>query len=225
MIRIDDFPHGDKNSHLANPNLFRFASKIIDILESEKIDYIWGVSPLLCNEKEHIDALNKINHGKIVMHGFDHGFSKINDWSKCTEHWAYGGEFSFYSKSELLDKYIQCRSILSNFSSFDETHFIPPFNCFNQNILDVLNQHSNVEYIHTCDQEWIKYKQHSLLAGKIKPVVSELYWSYDHVHNVMNRLNDIKSIITLHWIYDIQHPDWINNYITFCRNFKSLGLK
>lgn len=222
MIRIDDFPHGDKGMHSRRPDSYKDAIKIMGILDRAKVDYLWGVSPLLCNE-EHLDALAKtVNHGKIVMHGFDHGFSKIDDWLQCTKCWADGGEFSFYNKEELKEKYQQSHEVLSQFGSYDDGHFIPPFNCYNQDILDVLNEVSNVHTIHTCDQEWKRYNQVELKTGRISTLISELYHSYDYVHKILPKWKSLKSIMTLHWIYDIETKNWEDNYTILG---KEIGLR
>jgi len=211
MIRIDDFPQGDKNMYLSNPNMYLDTIEIISILEEYGVDYIWGVSPLLCNEN-HCKVLSKIKNGKIVMHGFDHGFSKIDNWSTCTKYWKSGGEFCFYTKDELIEQYHKCNTILSQFSSYDDIHFIPPFNCFTQDLLDVL-QDTNVQYIYTCDQEWTLYNQENLHFGKIKAIISELYKSYNHLDEILKKFDSLKSMITLHWIYDIQKSNWKSNYM------------
>lgn len=223
MIRIDDFPHGDKDMYSRNKDSYKNeVPQIIDILEDCSVDYIWGVSPLLC-ENKHLSILSKIKRGKVVMHGFDHGFSKIEDWSRCSECREYGGEFSFYNEEEIAEKYEQCHLILSELNNYDETHFIPPFNCFNQSLLNVLRD-TGVNYIHSCDREWFEYKQYDLEPNGIEPIVSELYHSYDHVDNVIRRLHRIKSMITLHWIYDIDIPSWALSYRILARKIESGAL-
>jgi hypothetical protein len=211
LIRIDDFPHGDRNLYTQQKECYDVeVQTIIDIFERNQVDYIWGVSPLLCEER-HFEALDTIHHGRIVMHGFSHGFDNVEDWHRVTECWANGGEFSFFTKDEMAAEYEKCHQLLRRFATYDPRHFIPPFNCFNQDLVDVLRT-KGVQYIHSCDQEWLKYQQGQIKYRGLEPIVSELYNSYDYVDRVLSRLDGLDSQITLHWMYDIQHSGWESNY-------------
>lgn len=210
-IRIDDYPYGDRNLAIG-PQRDCYKNeclKIVDIIEQYDVEYIWGVSPLLCNEDILSVFSNKMKNGSIVMHGFDHAFSLVNDWMHVTDCWQAGGEFGFYSEETIEKLYEYCDLILSKVK-YNKRHFIPPFNCYNQEVLNVLDRHG-VEFIHTCDQEVKKYGLDKLDHKGIKMVVSELGSTYDYIHKVRNHIG--KSQITLHWCYDIMNvPNWEREY-------------
>ena len=217
LVRMDDFPHGDRNLYEgAHRHAYKKeVPKIIEILERHKVYYMLGVSPLICTP-EHLEILHSIEHGKIVMHGFNHAFSLVDNWNEVTECWKDGGEFSFYSSvAEIKEKYEQAEEILYKFRSYDPTHFIPPFNCYNQKPLDAL-QETNVQFIHGCDQEWFNYGQGNMNGGRILPIISQLYNTYDDVTKVIHRLNQ-PGQITLHWACDIKKPTWAQDYEAFAK--------
>ena len=72
LIRIDDFPHGDKNLfYNFHENYYRQIIKpAIDIFEKNKIDYILGVTPglLLDGDLEFLNEL-KMSLAWIVCKG------------------------------------------------------------------------------------------------------------------------------------------------------------
>jgi len=220
LIRMDDFPHGDRNLYQKQKECYaNEVCDIIEMFERHRVDYIWGVSPLLCNEN-HFHVLSDIHHGRIVMHGFSHGFANVKNWSNVTDCWRDGGEFSFFSEAEILERYEQCHRLLSRFSTYDPRHFIPPFNCYNQKLINVLDT-KGVQWIHTCDQEWKRFNLDKIDHKNIIPIQSELYNSYDFVGGVLSRLDSIESQITLHWIYDVQRVAWKQEYEELARRVAS----
>tara|TARA_R110001592_G_scaffold215613_2_gene469003 strand:+ start:7029 stop:7691 length:663 start_codon:yes stop_codon:yes gene_type:complete len=216
MIRIDDYPHGDKNMYSRNMHACEVElSKIIDILESYKVDYILGASPLLLSDN-HFKQLNRIKSGRVVMHGFDHGFGNVKSWHNVVDCWPDGGEFSFYTEAQLRKIYNVCNEMLKErLNCYDEEHFIPPFNCVNKDIINVLKS-SKVKYVHTCDKEYESYNQKDLDIGDLEFIISKYQVGYHDVHEVVNNFDKIDSQITLHWIYDIQKHNYLDNYKKLC---------
>lgn len=217
LIRIDDFPCGDKRllSKFKADNLYHEILKfILDLFNKWDIQYILGVSPLLLTD-EDIDFLNEYVHvGNVVMHGFDHGFSGL-DWDNVIQSWPSGGEYSNLSEDEIAAKYNICHDILYSVKKVDTRHFIPPFNCYNQLLLNVLNDKSDVLYIHTCDQEYYKYQLDTFSHGHVRPVISDFGKTYADVDKI-----DLShpSQVTLHWTYDYMDvKDWKAAYRKFCK--------
>jgi hypothetical protein len=216
MIRIDDYPHGDKNMYAADRSgCENQLVKIIEVLEAYEIDYILGASPLLL-EENHFRILNKIKSGRVAMHGFDHAFSKVEAWENVVDCWPNGGEFGFYTESQLNEIYNDCNDTLKDkLSCYDEEHFMPPFNCVNQDMINVLKA-SKVKYVHTCDKEYISYKQESLNRGSLEFIISKFQIGYHDIDKVVYNFDKIDSQITLHWIYDIQRHNYLENYKKLC---------
>ena len=199
LIRIDDFPHGDKNLfYNFHENYYRQIIKpAIDIFEKNKIDYILGVTPGLLLDGD-LEFLNEnISYGNIVMHGFNHGWHK--NWDTIIDSWEKGGEFEGQSELEISNNYEEGFSILSKLNKFNKKHYIPPFNAYNQSLLNVLNK-TDVEVIHTCDKEYNSFNLQKLNYFNLKLEISEYGKTYSMCDNVLKNLEN-KSQITLHWIY------------------------
>ena len=209
-IRMDDYPHGKPQYHL---NPMQVVNSWVKIFEEKKINYILGVSPLLLKIDDIIFLKNTIKNGKIVMHGFNHKFDHKGDWNTIVSTWEHGGEFMNMSEDTILQKYLESDKILSIFDSYDKTHFIPPFNCLTQELVNVLSE-SGVKYIHTCDKEYNEYNYKDIDFKNIEPIIAKYHKGYDHAHEVLKRMdnNDDLGQITLHWIFDCEFRDWLLNY-------------
>lgn len=217
-IRIDDFPHGDLKMYLSyDINYYKNkVSSFLQIFEEEKIDYILGVTPLVFNEDD-VNFLNKyIINGRVVMHGFTHGFEK--EWDKIVDYWPTGGEYSNSSKEEILLKYNKSNDILKNIKRYDNEHFIAPFNCYTQNLIDILDE-KGVKFIHTCDKEWNNYNYNLIDHKNITPIISKYNVTYAFADVVLKNIEE-DSQITLHWCYDCQRHDWLDNYRKICQKLK-----
>ena len=221
-LRIDDFPNGDLALHNEwlkyhkKPH-FKLLKPILDILNREKADYILGVSPELCDE----DDINFLNDniqggGKCVMHGFNHGWNY--PWHQITDTWPRGGEFSLLSKKEISDKYRKGVDTLNKLNEIDFNHFIPPFNCYSQDLLDILSE-NGVEYIHGCSKEHENFSFGQLNHYNVKQVVSAWQKTYCDVDKVINYACH-PSQITLHWIYDVSRNNYLENYKSLAQFIK-----
>lgn len=210
LVRMDDFPGGDKRIY--DPNHIESLRPIINVLEKYEVNYLIGACPELCDDKD-IDFLDKnVKSGHVCMHGFNHGWNYPIDWNRIVEIWPYGGEFINMSEEDFEKKYLSGLEKLKKISTFTEKHFIPPFNCVTQNALNILNKYE-CKFIHTCDQEYFKYKQYNLNFFSMKPIVAKLYSNYDFVNKVVDRIDTKEDQITLHWIYDVREvPNFIHYY-------------
>lgn len=263
LIRIDDFPQGDKslfglkyiiNSNLkigypfeyiyrqstfvllkfiaillriisqntfdlkrsnffANISYRRNVRDALSIFEEYEVPYILGCSPLLFRNGD-IEFLNSvINFGEVCMHGFSHGW-EFEPWGSIATTWPKGGEFMNMSKSEIERKYQVSNSILSNVKRYTKEHFIPPFNCYTQELVDVLAE-KGVKYIHTCDKEYFEYHQTRFDYKGVKVVISEWQKTYANADVVLKNINN-PSQITLHWCYDMMRSSWRQDYVELC---------
>lgn len=212
-IRMDDFPHGKPNY---NTNYKTIVGSWLDIFEKYNINYIFGVSPLLLDINDIEFLKNKVKTGKIVMHGFNHKFDYPLPWPTIVDTWKFGGEFMEMSEEQILKKYKESDEILSNFDNYDKSHFIPPFNCITQGLINVLSE-NGVVFLHTCDKEFNEFNYKLIDFKKIKPIISKYHEGYDDVHKVINRLNNDIGQITLHWIFDSEKPNWLINYENFAK--------
>ena len=217
IIRIDDFPHGDKK--IFNHRFYKKQTKkILSIFEEFKVPYILGASPLIMKDDD-VDFLNSVvKHGYVCMHGFTHGWD-LSPWESITQTWKYGGEFFNMNENEINKKYDQCNNILKNIKKYTYEHFIPPFNSFNQELLNVLATKS-IKYIHTCSKEYNEFNQHNLDYHQIEPIISIWQKTYADIDVVLKNINN-KSQITLHWVYDIRKANCIKYYVELCKKLTS----
>ena len=223
FIRIDDFPHGDRGMYESqgDDKTFTAVTAALQTMENSGVRYAIGASPLLLSDR-YLEFLKSMKNGMVLMHGFNHGFSYKGSWGGITSTWAGGGEFNGMSVQQIIDSYNCCDEILSSIPAYNQEHFIPPFNCFNQNLLDALKP-TPVKYIHSCDQEWNGHNQSRMNFHDMTPIVSRLFHSYDYAHLVENRLDAIlkdREQITLHWCYDVQMYGSIEG---MCKAYESLA--
>ncbi len=218
LVRIDDFPHGDKMMfYREHKKTYRdIVHSALSVFEKNEVPYILGVTPLLLQEGD-IDFLNKlVKVGKTVTHGFTHGWDK--DWNIITSYWPGGGEFFEMTKESIEVSYKESMKVMKQLDSFLEEDFIPPFNCFTQTLLDVLKD-TPVKRIHTCSQFWQPYAQDKMNYYDMEPVVSNYGTTYCDANVVINNLQD-ESQITLHWCYDYGREGWLEDYQTLCNKIK-----
>ena len=224
-LRFDDFPCGApdhfeqwKKLKVDYPH-HTLSKYFFDILNQHKTPYIWGVSPFLIDDKD-IDFLNSnALYGDIVMHGFNHAWD--TDWSKIEESWPHGGEFSFYTKDEIRRQYEIGLKILSKCKTFNIEHHIPPFNCYNQDALDVF-QEFGVKYIHICDKEDIDYDFYRLNHHDIKRITARWQITYSKIGTVWINIKK-KGQPTLHWMYDCDEPKVLDIMNEICVDINKIN--
>ena len=215
-VRIDDFPHGDLRLFATRDgNRYRgLVETTLNTFEQYEVPYILGATPQLLQAGD-IEFLNSIvKKGKVVMHGFTHGWD-YPDWHNIVDCWEHGGEFASYTRERIEQSYVHGLHILKEIDSFCEEDFIPPFNCYNQELLDVLKE-TNVKRIHGCDKEWDKYGYDNLNHYDIEPVISKFGATYSDANVVIKNLDD-PSQITLHWCYDCERVGWEDDYHSLCK--------
>ena len=221
LVRVDDFPYSgtkENQPHNWHDDYKEKALQWIIPFEENKVNYIFGVSPLLFNDGD-VEFLNEhVKYGKVVMHGFSHGFELWEAVNDITDTWQDGGEFSNLSFEEIKEKYNECNDILQKIESYDESHFIPPFNAINQKILDVLLE-TNVKYIHIASDFWNKYsEQMNYDFYDMECIIAKSDVEYAPINVVMNNIHTIENP-TLHWLFDT-HNNKIHHYGDFAKMIK-----
>lgn len=225
LVRIDDFPHGDKQ-HVTTDFRPKMAV-LLGILEEYKINYLLGVSPMLLQPGD-TDFLNEhVKQGSVCFHGFDHGFNVSLPWKRIEECWVTGGEFSGVSTSDILSLHKNLLPTMQAINRFDAGHLIPPFNAFNQNLLDALPG-MGISNIYTCDKEWVMYNQKGLTYPNGTVIhISRMGLSYDFADFVATNYDKLQEneVITLHWVYDIvKRGDNVTDiYRTLCEKIVNEG--
>mgnify|MGYP000334771019 CR=1 FL=1 len=210
-IRLDDFPDGNPGYDIKRNRADVAAA--LAIFEEFHVPYILGVTPLLL-ESSDIEFLNEnVKTGKAVMHGFSH-LLDFKPWEKIVETWPKGGEFVGMSYEAIRAQHGHCHTILAGVHRYDRSIFIPPFNCMTQEAFRALSD-CGVREVHTCDKEWDAYGYVQMNHYGIVPIVSKFQVTYDYAHKVIDHLDD-PSQITLHWIFDRGHPDWLGHYRRLC---------
>lgn len=218
FIRVDDYPVGDPTFLDRAPRevyltqLFRALS----LFEDKGVPYKLGVTPLLIEPRD-VDRLNEtVKLGEIVMHGFNHGWN-FKPWSNITSTWASGGEFGMVPATELQRRYSFCDKIMRQFKRYDPLTHIPPFNCYNQDFVDVFAMNGG-KVILGCDKDHVAYNHGSFVLDGVSVNLSRWQVSYADVPVVLQALLDgkidlLKEHITLHWMYDTtQNPQWFSQY-------------
>jgi len=221
LVRVDDFPYSgikENQPHNWHEDYKEKALQWILPFEENQIDYIFGVSPLLFNDGD-VEFLNEnVKSGRVVMHGFSHGFELWKTVNNITTTWQDGGEFSNLSVEEIKEKYIRCDAILRKIDSYDDSHFIPPFNAINQKLLDVLSE-TNVKYIHNDSDFWNTFIVNmNYNFYDMECVVSDSGTEYAPIDVVMDNINIIEHP-TLHWLFDL-HKNKIHHYEEFAKMIK-----
>lgn len=119
-VRVDDFPQGIPNKRCADADYH-----LLRELEVRQIPYVLGVVPELVCDME-ISFLRTLKHAKIAMHGFNHS---LDNW-----------KIPLFEFRGLLEDHIEPRveKGLRILSCFQVDWFIPPFNMFSQELVNVL---------------------------------------------------------------------------------------
>jgi hypothetical protein len=221
LIRIDDYPYGKPDFNRKHSEYV--VGTVCKIFNDHGINYILGVIPEMINEHD-IDFLKGVigPTGKVVMHGFNHAFTKGVRWSEITTTWSEGGEFSGMSMDVCRIAHSINDGKLKHYfgDMYDPKHFIAPFNCYTQELLDAL-QEREVQFMHTCDKEYHGFGYAKLNHGRLTPVVSQYHKTYDYVNRVIDNL-DNPSQITLHWMFDVKLKGWEQCYEHFANRVKRL---
>lgn len=190
LFRIDDFPQGTPNE--------RYNEKSVEILkkfESLEFPYYLGVVPFLVNYKD-LQLLKSLRFAKIAMHGFDHAIP---------DRWRPSSEFDGFSYEELSDRMDKSLEILKD---FEIDTFVPPFNMFNQYVLDLLNKH-NFKNITGGPETFTQMDASKLNFHNIKLIISKgkYYTSFGNLKTILGYATEIpdNEMATVHLCgdYDI----------------------
>jgi hypothetical protein len=209
IIRIDDFPIGDPRlKKLLQRDQYRSIVKSVTDIFID-LEYILGVTPFSIIQDD-LPFLNEVN--RVVMHGFDHALS-CQYWKDITKIWPTGGEFGLYTRSENEAKLKSGIYILSNVKNFSPVEFVPPFNCVNQDILDLLNIHG-FKRIYLCDKEFDAYGYDKMDFGQLEKKISTFGFDYSGINTILKNFPkfDKDAVITLHWCFDMKIDNWLDKY-------------
>lgn len=221
-VRIDDFPHGSRELYKTKPRGYwlEVLGDALGAFEAKKVPYILGVSPGLF-QKGDVDWLNlHIHIGRVVMHGFDHLWSWNRPWEDVRNSWPHGGEFCEMDKGDFRSRYEKASKVLQEVKAYDSSWFIPPFNTYTQQVLDAL-QDTPVQRLCGLDVIYKEFGYHAMDYGKLELINSEYNISYAHAFRVLEMFSQIKSQITLHWIFDQQRENWVQSYYELAQRLKS----
>ena len=237
IIRIDDYPFPDAGTPLKKQQ--EIVRKALSSFEETNQPYIIGASPLLWEhfgkQEEHVDFLNSVvKVGFVVFHGFDHS-TGWKPFQVDTGLWKTGGEFSKYAKEQLERNWQRGDAILSKVKRYTRRHFIPPFNCITQDLVDVLVSRGT-KYIHTFDGALKKPPADAIphppfghpFGGWVEEykipaphtfVVATLARSYGH--STQLKIAPHGPQITLHWVYDNARASMHDEYVSLARKVQS----
>ena len=165
--RYDDFPAGEPGNILSTMQLW----SLIKPFEERRITYWLGVTPALL-DTDHWELLKRLKYAHVGLHGETHGFER---WRPND---ARGGEFANLSIEALQNIFFIIDRMLRNHlgGGLESVKvFIPPFNVFTQELLDVLSI-LNFEVI-TGGPETVRENMHMLDFHdlKLKMSLGEYY--------------------------------------------------
>ena len=213
LIRLDDYPHGDKGMWDGKSHQNQI-KPILDLFEQYKINYILGVTPFLLKFNDYQFLNATVGNGLIVMHGFDHGWSL--DWlGNIQQSWPDGGEFMSLDEKTLEQQYEIANIAMFGLTRYDRSKFIPPFNCFTQELLNVLSKYGITD-LYGLDEQYNDYNQARFDYHGINIHLSEYHKTYGMINTVLKHL-DNNSVLTLHWIYDSLECNYLENYEKLCK--------
>lgn len=224
-VRIDDFPFITERYDTGE--ILDRIETVCAAFNSFRVPFILGVIPayLSANMGEKLRRL-LLPYGRAVLHGWDHALAKIPSGDLFEEFKRKGGEFAGQGYAEIEHNLGRGRDVLCDFvgrEAVDLTEYIAPFNAYTQPLLDALNMYG-VNRLHTCDLEFDAYGYKDLEYAHVTPVVAKLHHGYDFVSEVRKCLNDPQCChpVTLHWVYDIRRPHWVENYRSLAQEISEL---
>lgn len=185
-IRVDDFPRGTPDRRWPD-----YGAGMLNRLEEFGQPYLLGVVPLQCNEHDFQD-LKRLRHAVFAMHGFNHGLDR----------WRPNSEFDGMSHEDIVTTFNYCLGRLE-YGLGDQTvrAFIPPFNLFNQAVLDAL-EHSLIEVITGGPESYSQMDMSKLDFRGVAfvPSVDEWYTSNGNLTDILQKVPHCPSnrMVTLH---------------------------
>ena len=215
ILRIDDYPHGNRDTYKSKDKQYwrDTCKRALAPFEEERVPYMLGVSPLLLDNDDIWWLLKNVIVGQIVMHGFDHFWSFPQEWSKVHDTWPTGGECDNRGVDDLHEQYKLAHNVLMPFKTYNNKHFIPPFNTISQNKITMLNR-TSVRFVHTMNTQYDDYKYNLYTMDKCKWLMAHWQQTYANIEVVLKERKQAPkdSVITLHWIFDSKRDDWEKDY-------------
>jgi hypothetical protein len=181
-IRIDDFPQGEPDKRYTKQNI-----KMIELLEAKQISYVLGVVPELVSYYD-IDFLKTLKYSLIGMHGFNHGL----------DIWRPTSEFDLMDCKKIEIGVIRGLNILKDFNI---EWFIPPFNMFNQILLNILAEYK-FKFITGGVESYTYMNYNNMDFNNLKFVLSKppFYTSNGNINGILNLIDKLpeNEMITFH---------------------------
>lgn len=204
-IRIDDFPYGTPEDKEKYDRDIEFEK--IEALDESGIKYMLGVVP---EELRYLDLafLKTLKNCTVCMHGFNHALDK---WRPSDEE---GGEFANMSIKDIRHRFHQNEEFMGE---FDVDIFIPPFNSFNQQLLDILNEYAFK--VITGGRETIRDGKDKLRFGNLKLELPTLCDNINRLYTKLPGIN-INQSITFHLAWQT-----IEDILRFIRISKEINLE
>lgn len=175
-LRIDDFPQGMPYKRFDAKNL-----EMLRYIDSKNIPYCLAVVPdLVCYQDKKI--LHSLKNATLGTHGFNHGI----------DHWRPASEFKQMTMEEILAALERARILLDSITCENPYIFIPPFNMFNQNLLDGLNKFG-YKYITGGPETFSQMNKDILDFGNVQLCVSKgrFYTSNGDLNKILDSIKEV----------------------------------
>lgn len=170
-LRVDDFPGG-----MPEERYTQQGKDLLSYLESRNILYYLGVIPEILKAQD-VHYLKTLKCARFCIHGFDHGFYR----------WRPNSEFDGMNEIEMEIRLQNAHQILEELLL--EKVFIPPFNMFNQALINVLAR-NGYETITGGPETYNQMNLGIIDLKGIKLVTStgDLYSSNGNLHEMLTKV-------------------------------------
>lgn len=186
IVRVDDFPWNVEHKKDENNVLFK---KFYGIIYKYDVKIMLGVIPAFCY-KEDIEYLKTLKNTEIALHGYDHsGISYVN------------GEFTGIDRREKENKISSGLKILKDFKV---QCFIPPYNYYDKELLDILGEH-NLKYIMDKGEYGIRKLHNKMLSVSSEDILYDKAFQILKIFDKLNLSIDVIKAITLHCTWEYQN--------------------
>ena len=184
ITRIDDYPTGVKP--IINNRFIKF-SKVLSLFEERGLKYLLGVVPALINE-EDISFIKSLEFCEVALHGFDHNFHTFSEGNR--------EEFKGWAKEDIREKLKEGLNILKDFQI---RCYVPPFNIFNQELVDAVNDLAITSITSGCDKPELDFHNLDVITPK-----RMFYSKSTQILGCMEFFNANTDHLSLHLTWEIE---------------------
>jgi len=169
-LRIDDYPQGEPSRRYP-----KWGRELLAHIDALDIPYYLAVVPEVCSQRD-FEFARSLKNAHLALHGFDHALPV----------WRPRSEFGKFTYNEILYKIEQTHI---RFDGWCPNVFIPPFNMFDQELLDALN-HWSFDIITGGPETFDHMDITKMDFGKLKLITSEgeFYTSNGDLSVILGRL-------------------------------------